>query len=88
MSHLSAASFHCTLYPVTVEPPLDDGACQDASSSWTWSPVVTVRLWGAVGTVASTAAVAMLVSVSALPRSSVKETLTLMVLPTSLTPGV
>ena len=39
VSQLSAASFHCTLYPVTAEPPLDDGACQDASSSWTWSPL-------------------------------------------------
>ena len=32
VSQLSAASFHCTLYPVTAEPPLEEGACQEASS--------------------------------------------------------
>ena len=82
-SQLSADSFHCTLYPVISAPPFDDGACQEASSSWISSPVATVRLRGCVGTVAATAVVATLVRVSALFRSSVKETLTLIAVPAS-----
>ena len=73
---------------MTAEPPLNDGACQDASSSWIWLPLVTVRPDGAVGAVAVTAAVAALVRDSPLFAWSVNETLTLMVFPRSLTEGV
>ena len=62
---------------------MEEGACQEASSSWIWLPLVTVMLSGAEGTVAATATVASLVSDSSLSASSVKVTCTLIVLPRS-----
>ena len=61
---------------------MEEGACQEASSSWIWLPLVTVKFNGSVGT-AATASVATLVRVSALSSSSVKVTCTLIVLPKS-----
>ena len=76
------ASFHCTLYPVTAEPPLLSGASQE-TSSFPVSFTDTLRLPGDPGTVAATAVVVALVRVSSFPPSSVKVTFTLMVLPES-----
>ena len=83
VSQLSIAVFHCTLYPVTAEPPSLAGASQDTSSAWlSWG--VTRTCSGTPGTVAATTAVASLVSVSPFPLSSAKEALTLMVLPAAV----
>ena len=88
VSQLPVVCFHSTVYLVTLEPPLDDGAVQDASSVPGWVPRSTVRSSGAVGTMAATARVATLVRDSSFSASSVNETLTLMVLPTSFTDAV
>ena len=49
VSQLSAASFHCTLYPVIAEPPSLAGALQEATSSPLW-PSWTWMLRGTPGT--------------------------------------
>ena len=57
------------------------------STTWWWEAVAERFLGspgGSAGSAAATAAVAALVSDSSLPASSVKETLTLMALPSSL----
>ena len=66
VSHLSAASFHCTLYPVTAEPPSEAGASQDTDRD----PLASRATSGRPGAPGAWAACA---AVSFVTLSSVKE---------------
>ena len=81
-SQLADALRHCTRYPVTGEPPSEPGASQRTSREPVSRGDTRTRR-GAPGAVADTASVGSLSNDSSLPASSVKLTLTVMVLPES-----